>query len=245
MIGKLKGIYRDVRGNYRYVRDRFRRRNQEDEFIRWLRYANAGMLEPGNVWSMDYVIRHLPSRHPLVEIGSFAGLSTNVICHLLRKHGRDNTFFTCDNWDVTGQQLTGRIEGSDMPFPDYAAFVKATYVRNVDFFSQRNRPYTIEAGSNEFFGKWGRGESAIDVFGRQARLGGPIGFCYVDALHACDAVRKEFESIDLHLDTGGFILFDDSSDSSPFGLSRLMREIRGHGGYELVHQNPNYLFRKR
>lgn len=238
MFGRIKGFYDRAR-------DGFRRRHQEDEFIRWLRYANAGMLDPGNSWSMDYLIRYLPSRHPLVEIGSFAGLSTNVICHLLRKHGRDNAFFTCDNWDVTGRQLTERIPESDLEFPDYAKYVKASYLRNVEFFSPSNRPYTIETGSTGFFEKWERGEHVTDVFGRAVRLGGPISFCYVDALHSCEAVRKEFESIDRYLDTSGFILFDDSSDSSPFGLNRLMREIARLGSYELVHQNPNFLFRKR
>lgn len=238
MTGKLIRLYRRMR-------DGFRRRNQEDEFIRWLRYANAGMLDPGNSWSMDYAIRHLPSDHPLVEIGSFAGLSTNVICHLLRKHGRRNALFTCDNWDVTGQQKTGHIEGSILTFPEYAGYVRAGFLRNVEFFSPANRPFTIESSSSEFFEKWGRGESVTDIFGRTARLGGSISFCYVDAIHSCEAVRREFDSIELYLDRGGFILFDDSSDSSPFGLNRLMREIAASGGYELVHQNPNYLFRRR
>lgn len=238
MIGRLRGLYLTAR-------DRFRRRHDEDEFIRWLRYANPGMLEPGNVWSMEYVMRHLPSPHPLVEIGSFAGLSTNVICHLLRKHGRDNLFFACDNWDVTGRRLTGRIDGSALTFPEYADFVKASFLRNVNFFSPRNRPHAVEASSEQFFAKWTRGEPVTDVFGREARLGGPISFCYVDAVHSSEAVRREFESVDLHLDRGGFILFDDSSDSSPFEVNRVMPEIARSGRYELVHQNPNYLFRKR
>jgi hypothetical protein len=238
MIGRLKGYYL-------LARDWLRRRHQEDEFVRWLRYANAGSLDPGNTWSMDYAIRNLPSGNPLVEIGSFAGLSANVICHLLRKHGRGNVFFTCDNWDVTGQQLTGRIAESELAFSDYAEYVKASYLRNVEFFSPRNRPHTIQAGSTEFFEKWSRGEQLTDVFGRSVRLGGPISFCYVDALHSCEAVRREFESIDRYLDSGGFILFDDSSVSSPFELKRLMPEIARTGRYELVHQNPNFLFRKR
>jgi hypothetical protein len=238
MIGRLTS-------SYLRARDWLRRRHDEDEFIRWLRYANPGMLEPGNVWSMEYAIRHLPSRHPLVEIGSFAGLSTNVICHLLRKHGRDNAFFTCDNWDVTGRRSTTPIPGSDIAFPDYANYVKASCLRNLEFFSPGNRPHTIEASSTEFFEKWDQGERVTDVFGRGARLGGPISFCYVDALHSYEAVRGEFESVDRHLDSGGFVLFDDSSDSSPFGLKRLMPEIARSGRYELVHRNPNYLFRKR
>ena len=60
-----------------------------------------------------------------------------------------------------------------------------------------------------------------------------------------DRARDGFRSIDRFLEAGGFILFDDSSDSSPFGPNRLMREIAAGGRYDLVQQNPNYLFRKR
>jgi len=245
MANPITRPFRLARGYYRLVRDRLRRRSQEDEFTRWLRYANAGMLEPGNVWCMDFAIRNLPSADPMVEIGSFAGLSANVICHLLRKHSRGNKFFTCDNWDVTGRQLQERIEGSEIGFPEYARFVKDTYLRNVGFFSPQNRPFTIEAGSTEFFTRWSKNEEATDVFGRTARLGGPISFCYVDGLHSCEAVREEFRSIDRYLVPGGFILFDDSSDSGPFELKNLMPEIAALGTYELVQQCPNYLFRKR
>jgi SAM-dependent methyltransferase len=245
MANPITRPFRLARGFYRLARDRLRRRSQEDEFTRWLRYANAGMLEPGNVWCMDFAIRNLPSADPMVEIGSFAGLSANVICHLLRKHSRGNKFFTCDNWDVTGEELAGCIPGSDIGFPRYAQYVKASYQRNIEFFSPGNRPHTIEASSTDFFGKWSRNEEAVDVFGRTVRLGGPISFCYVDALHSCDAVRKEFESIDRYLVPGGFILFDDSSDSGPFDVNRLMPEIARNKRYELVQQCPNYLFRKR
>jgi hypothetical protein len=43
---------------------------------------------------------------------------------------------------------------------------------------------------------------------------------------------------------GGFILFDDSSDKNPFGLTKLMKEIKAQKNYELVIKNPNYLFKK-
>jgi hypothetical protein len=234
-----------LRQFYHLGRDWLRHRALDDEFVRWLTYANAGMLKPGNAWCMDYAIRNLPSASPLVEIGSFAGLSANVICHLLRKHGRGNAFFTCDNWDVTGRRETGRINGGDLTFEEYAAYVRAAYVRNVEFFSRGNRPYTVEMSSAQFFEKWARGDEARDVFGRAARLGGPISFSYVDGVHSREAVRREFESLDAHLEPGGFILFDDSSDSSPFGLNVIMREIAADGRYELVRQNPNYFFRKR
>jgi hypothetical protein len=234
-----------LRELYDRARDGFRARVLDDEFVRWLSYANAGMLHRGNAWSMDYAVRNLPSGPAVVEIGSFAGLSTNAICHLLRKHGRSNPFFTCDNWDVTARGETRRIAGSSLTFPEYACYVKESFLRNVAFFSPGNPPHGIESSSADFFEKWRTAQTVPDLFGRAARLGGPIGFAYVDGIHSIEAVRGEFESIDRFLAPAGFILFDDSADSSPFGLNRLMREIAASGGYELLGQTPNYFFRKR
>jgi hypothetical protein len=42
----------------------------------------------------------------------------------------------------------------------------------------------------------------------------------------------------------GFILFDDSSEDSPFGVARLMQEILGEERYRLVARDPNYLLQK-
>jgi hypothetical protein len=39
------------------------------------------MLNAGNVECIDYAIGHLPSDAPMLEIGSWCGLSTNVISH--------------------------------------------------------------------------------------------------------------------------------------------------------------------
>ena len=42
------------------------------EFISWLKFANAGMLDNGNLYCFEYAIEHLPSNSPVIEIGSFA-----------------------------------------------------------------------------------------------------------------------------------------------------------------------------
>src|SRR3954466_6118167 len=64
-------------------------------YVQWLSFANAGMLNQGNLWCFDYAMRHLPSDAPMVEIGSFCGLSTNLISYYRQKHGRGNALFTC------------------------------------------------------------------------------------------------------------------------------------------------------
>src|SRR6516164_5638066 len=69
------------------------------EYVKWLCFANAGMLDRGNLYLMDYAINQLPSNAPIVEIGSFCGLSTNLLTHYKRKHKRTNRLVTCDKWD--------------------------------------------------------------------------------------------------------------------------------------------------
>ena len=60
-------------------------KNTLPEFGNWLRFANAGMLSDGNIDSFEYAIKNLPSESPLIEIGSFCGLSTNIINFYLRE----------------------------------------------------------------------------------------------------------------------------------------------------------------
>ncbi len=58
-----------------------------DAYIKWLCIANAGMLERGNLYLIDLAMKQLPSAAPVLEIGSFCGLSTNVLTHYKRKYG--------------------------------------------------------------------------------------------------------------------------------------------------------------
>ena len=56
------------------VRDHLRMKKVEDEYLNWLRFANAGMISPGNMYAMKYAIENLPTNDPIIEIGSFCGL---------------------------------------------------------------------------------------------------------------------------------------------------------------------------
>jgi hypothetical protein len=122
--------------------------------------------------------------------------------------------------------------------------VKDTYKRNIEFFSETNKPFTIEATSDEFFDLWKDSQKVSDVFGRSVKLGGPISFCYVDGNHTPEFVRRDFENTNSYLERGGFILFDDSGDGDTFGMTPLMQEIQSRNEYRLVMKNPNYLFMK-
>jgi len=210
----------------------------------WLSYANAGMLHVGNRYCFDYAISHLPSHAPIVEIGSFCGLSTNFLTYYKKRHGRENKIFNCDRWEFENTDKSSPLDELAITHAEYRAFVKDTYTRNVEFFSRLDRPHTIEMFSDEFFSAWRDKSESTDIFGRQVQLGGPISFCYIDGNHSYEFAKRDFQNCDEFLEPAGFILFDDSADDSPFEVNRVIEEIKSSGGYEVVVKNPNYLLRK-
>jgi hypothetical protein len=214
-----------------------------DEYIDWLSFANAGMLDKGNLYCFDYAIKNLPSSNPIVEIGSFCGLSTNIISYFLTKYKKTNRIFSSDAWIFEGSQK--KVLGSSaITHAEYRQFVKESFMRNVSMFSREHLPFTIEQVSDDFFQSWNEKRKLKDVFGRDVGLGGPIGFCYIDGNHEYDFAKRDFENADKFLEKGGFLFFDDSSDSSDFGCAKLMKEILKDKRYKLIIKNPNYLFQK-
>jgi predicted O-methyltransferase YrrM len=216
--------------------------NLTDDYIAYLTFANAGMLNKGNLLCFDYAISHLPSANPIVEIGSFCGLSTNLLAHFKQRHNVSNPIFNCDRWEFEGAE--GNVGDSQIPHSEYRTFVRDTYMRNVKMFSRDGLPHTIEKLSDDFFVAWSRSERLTDVFNRPAKLGGPISFCYIDGNHSYDYARRDFENADRFLEPGGFILFDDSADGSPWEVCRVIDEVKRMPNYRFVVKNPNYLFQK-
>ena len=251
MIGRIRSAARLLRqGGARAVVRRMAGRATgasdaiDDEFVRWLSFANAGMLHPGNVAAFERAFRELPSRDPIVEIGSFCGLSTNVLTHLLRKGGLPNTLLTCDPWLFEGAKPDEPLGGSPVRQRDYREFVRASFIRNVRFFSGDRLPHTIERDSRAFFEDWRHGRTVQDVFGREVRLGGPIAFAYIDGDHRYGPAWRDFEDCDAQLVTGGFLLFDDSADGSGWEVNKVVKDVLRAKRYARVLQNPNYLLKK-
>ncbi len=215
-----------------------------DEYVNWLCFANAGMLDRGNLYLMDYAMSRLPSTAPMLEIGSFCGLSTNVLTHYKRKHNIRNKLVTCDKWEFENAgNGSDHVGGSPVLFADYKTFVRDTYIRNTRMFSGDDLPFTMEMTSDEFFTAWREKRAVQDVFGRPMTLGGPISFCYIDGNHTYEGAKKDFLDCDSCLEEGGFILFDDSTVEK-FGVRDLMPEVLASSQYKLVAQNPNHLFEK-
>ena len=82
--------------------DRLQTEVVSDNFIKWLFRANPGMFEEGNLWCFDYAIANLPSDAPIVEVGPFCGLSTNLMTYFKLKHSAKNKLFCSDAWDFEG-----------------------------------------------------------------------------------------------------------------------------------------------
>lgn len=215
------------------------------EFISWLKFANAGMLNNGNIYCFEYAIKNLPSNNPVIEIGSFCGLSTNLICFYLKKFNKSNDLITSDKWIFEGAEKSDELlEGSDITYQQYRTFVKETYIRNVSFFSNNHLPFTIEHFSDDFFKLWSENKIENDVMGRKIQLGGKISFAYIDGNHSYEYAKRDFQNVDKFLEIGGFILFDDSADNSGWGVCKVIDEIKKENKYEVVINNPNYLLKK-
>jgi hypothetical protein len=215
-----------------------------DSYLKFLLYANAGMLNTGNLYLMEYAVSHLPTAAPILEIGSFCGLSANIFTYFKLKHRVRNRLITCDPWvfekTERGQELVG---DSDLPFADYMAFARDSYLRSTETFSRKDLPYTVQSTSDIFFAAWKDKKSVLDVRGRETLLGGPISFCYIDGNHTYEGVKRDFLNCDTFLENKGFVLFDDSSVPE-FGVGRLMPEVLQTGRYKLIGKNPNHLFQK-
>ena len=101
--------------NYIRLYGKARRNILKDEYIQWLMYANAGMINEGNIYLFDYVIKNVPSNKPILEIGSFCGLSLNIMNYLLFKHSKNNKLFSADPWFFEGY-YEGKIGDSNIEF---------------------------------------------------------------------------------------------------------------------------------
>jgi hypothetical protein len=216
-----------------------------DEYVDHLRFVIGGWAFEGNVRAFECCVRNMPADTSMVEIGSFLGLSTNIIAYAAHKYGRTNPFFTCDPWVFAGSDRlkAGYFSTATKLYRDWAMEI---FKMNISVFSPTFAPHTIETFSSRFFELWQSGAMVTDLLGHETQLGGPIGFAYVDGDHTYEGAKQDFLNIDRFLAAGGYVLLDDSSDDSRYeGLKQLVREIADRPDYTLVLKAPNYCFKKK
>lgn len=236
---------------HRLRNKRIKRIPYSDRFIMRLPSSTigCGMLHEGNIYLMDHAIRHMPAGGYVLEIGSWGGLSTNLLLHLMKKYNRQELFLGCDPWWYSyregGAGEPECIDGrEDISRKDYMEYIRLGFMDSVSLFSKSNLPYTFQMTSDEFFKQIGEKASLTDVFGRNMVPDKGISFCYIDGNHTYDFVKRDFENADQHLILHGMILFDDSMDGDQFGSAHFMKEIRKNQAYKIVAKNPNYLIQK-
>jgi methyltransferase family protein len=217
----------------------------EDEGATQLYFSIPGILEKGNLYSFEYAISHLPSSAPILEIGSYCGLSANLLAYFKRKHQVASPVITCDKWEFQKPANGSSTNGTPWPvsYKDWQRFARDSYIRNIKTFSGEDPPFTFEMTSDEFFTSWQNGESTRDILGREFALGGPLSFCFIDGNHAYNYVKRDFINCDAFLEPGGFILFDDSTLLKD-DVYKVMPEVMATGRYKLTAMNPYHLFQK-
>jgi Methyltransferase domain len=224
--------------------------NISDDFTYRLKQVVPGMLEPGNLHLFEYAIKNLPTSDPILEIGAFMGLSTNLIAYYKVKNKKVNRFITCDKWDYSFKGLSDeKLGSSNITGKEWGDYVKQSFLRNISFFSKGDLPVVVHEYSNSFFERWNCKENYKSLLGEEFQLGGLFSFCFIDGNHDYEFVKEDFLHCDAHLVKNGFIMFDDSSRfrGSP-GVKRLMKELKENNTfgnkYEIVSMNPNYLIKK-
>jgi hypothetical protein len=217
-----------------------------DAYTRQLNDVIPGWLHPNNLVCFQHAISGLAADAPILEIGSFSGLSTCVLSYMERKAGKTNPFFTCDPWgkleSLSDAPLTNRTALSERNLRE---FVRESFIRNVRFFSPTELPASLEMTADDFFAAWNRHETETDIFGRAHQLGGLFSFVYVDGNHSYRFVKNDFENLDAVLMPGGMVLFDDSAEGSESGPARVAEQVERLPHYELIRRAPNAFFRKR
>lgn len=240
MWDKLSGIFKD-------------KNVESDDFIKRIRslVIGEGMLKEGNIGLLDFAIKNMPTEGSVLEIGSYGGLSANLIIHLMRKHQKNNSFFTCDAWIYEGykdtlQKVTNNyIDGrKDIQRTEYSVYMKNAFINSTRFLSPQNLPFSFHQYSNSFFDSWNENKSELDIFGRTVSLGGHISFAYIDGGHSYEVAWKDFNNIASHLLSNGYVLLDDSADGQNFGSAQIISQIKKDSRFKVIAKNPNYLIQK-
>lgn len=209
-----------------------------------------GMLHDGNMYLMDYAIQHMPNEGIVFEIGSYAGLSTNVLLHLLNKHNKNHQFIGCDAWIYEGANdengtIPNHIDGKvNVTRLDYVDYLKNAFVNAANLLHPERKPYTCHLPSDTFFEYWNANKEFTDVFQRTFCIEDEISFCYIDGDHSYAQTKKDFENVASKLKVNGFILIDDSAKYMHFGSAKFIKEIEANPNYKIIDNNPNYLIQK-
>lgn len=234
-----KGVYFATKGVY-YVR--YKPIMLEEKNLERMLMSIPGWLEKGHIYCMDYAIKNLPDNSPVVEIGTFEGLSSNVILYFLKKYNKPNLLYTTDWYfnDITPEDKIVHLKNPR----DIRQFIKDSFVRNVSFFNPGAFIKSSGQSSDIFFDAWKNNKEIENLFGEKFVPEGAVSFAYIDGNHVYEYAKRDFENVNKLLVKGGFILFDDSADYTFRGSKKVAQEAMKTGEYRLIKKNPHYFIQK-
>jgi predicted O-methyltransferase YrrM len=163
-----------------------------------------GWLEPNDGGVLYQLARFVAPTSSVVELGSWKGRSTARLAHGLRDRGAGR-MVAVDTWAGTlnepdhARRLAGY--GPDQLFEEFRANLRGL---GLDALVEPWRTTTLEAAR-----RWDRGVS--------------IGLLHIDADHAYDGVRADFEHWSPFVVRGGLVVFDDVPTWP--GPTRLVTEL--------------------
>ncbi len=204
----------------------------------------APLFVPENIYCIHYAIAHLPTDDPVLEIGSFTGMSTCMLSHFLSRNNRENKLITVDKWEFEEKEKNYYARVLKVPPAEMKQYIRESFIRNVRHFSGERLPHTFEMFSDEFFECWHHRRKVKNIWGTSEDTGGAVSFAYLDGNHQYAFVKRDFENVHRCLVQGGFIFFDDSAAHIRSGMHDFMKEMKQRKDYEVVLKNPNYLYRR-
>jgi predicted O-methyltransferase YrrM len=166
--------------------------------------AIDGWLEPNDGGVLYQLARFIAPQASVVELGSWKGRSTAWLAHGLRDRGAGRVV-AVDTWAGTSNEpehaklLAGY--GPDQLFEEFRANLRGL---GLEAQVEPWRMTTLEAAR-----RWDRGTS--------------IGLLHIDADHAYEGVRADFEHWAPHVVRGGLVVFDDVPTWP--GPTRLVTEL--------------------
>jgi hypothetical protein len=226
-------------------------RQVEDPFIYRVKQTVPGMLQPGNTWSFQYAVQYMPADTAIMEIGAFCGLSTCLISYFNRQRLYPSPFFTCDPWDYGFKGMgTDTLGASKLTGKDWEQFCKATFLKNIDFWCEGQKPRVLQMPSTAVCQALTADEAVTDTDGKTEKLPNALGFVYIDGNHDYDPVKADFLGVEPFVVKDGYILFDDSADviGSPGVKEFIAKDLKPKfietGRYKVIARNPNLLIQK-
>ncbi len=215
-----------------------------DEYVERLLCTVPGMMDRGNIYLMDFVIKNLSSNLPILEIGSFSGLSACLLRYLLDKYQKQNDIICVDPFIYEGwmkEDTEGIGKNKSINRVEYLNHVKASFKNNTSLFCKHQVPFLFEMTSDEFFKRWSQNNSLTDKYDKNISGQRKFSFCFVDGGHSYNQTMRDLKNCATHSERLAFVLVDDSDKHSVLESSKATFDFVKSEDVKIVKENPHVL----